>query len=73
MKNENIKDIVDDLARLCGSVASSFLPTEAKNHFRRAAKEFLFGMVAIVDEKGRCCDRDSSDEDEAASRKINID
>jgi len=72
MKNDNTKEIVDNLVRLCGSVTSSFVPAEAKTHFRRAAKEFLFGMAAILDEKGKSEDRESPEEDETKSRKINI-
>jgi len=72
MKSDNTKEIVDNLVRLCGSVTSSLVPEEAKSHFRRAAREFLFGMAAILDEKGKSGDEGSPEEDENKSRKINI-
>ena len=68
MNKDDMKDITEALFKIGECLHSALIPEESISHFRRAAKEMLLGIVAILETKDKRGARDNDSQQQAKSK-----
>lgn len=76
MKKDEMKEMTEALLKIGECLQSTLVPEKSITHFRRATKEVLLGLAALIDVKDKPDSKDgdskSQDENAAKSQKIDI-